>query len=256
LLAEIERLKKARQEDQEQIRVLTEQIRSSERDRGRSSPTGCDSFSSLINSTGSTPNSTCPNSPLSDLPASMHPVSPSTMSGDSFLSDSNFFLEVGPEWPPNSLSPPTKPSPAPKKNVVEDLLGALKQHLTTLEPTPSQSTTFTPLQTRFLKWVLTQKKQFYESQDGLWTSLFQQELNCSAPQIEQLLDVRDNVQAVEGNMSRLQDVLEMLKTLLDAQRDAGNVHLESLTEILTKTQLETLFEWINRFGQVCIKINV
>lgn len=260
LLAEIARLKKARQEDQNQIRILSEvqYSRSSTDDCDRSILNGhlrgsCDSLS---NSTGSTPNSTCPNSPASDLPASMLPLSPSTMSGDSFLSDSSFFLDVGPEWPPNALSPLTKPSPVPKQNVVEDLLGALKQQLTTLESSTSQCSTFTPLQTRFLKWALTQKKQFYESQDGLWTSLFQQELKCSASQVEQLFNVRDNVQAVDSNMSRLQDVLEMLKTLLDAQRDAGNVHLESMTDILSKTQLETLFEWINRFGQVCIKINV
>jgi hypothetical protein len=152
------------------------------------------------------------------------------------------------------------PSDVPKnlKQIIEDLLHALKQHLATASAkmNAAQLSSSTPLQASFLKWIFNQKDSFYEAHDGLWTSLFAGDLGCTPAQLQALKNTRDSVKSGALGTAQLQEILNKLKLVIQTQSSANQVTMEQLNPILTPQQLEALFGWIQRFGAICIKINI
>lgn len=118
-----------------------------------------------------------------------------------------------------------------------------------------------PLQ--FLEWVLNQRDAFYEDQDGLFVSLFKDELKATPAQIKKILAMRPSAKAKEDDQSSVSsgkatgDTLPQLwkRLEMDPVWDQGE-RFDRFCAFLQPSQVISYIEWVKRFGQVCIKIKV
>lgn len=107
---------------------------------------------------------------------------------------------------------------------------------------------------RFVQWIMTQNEKFYEDPCGLWHSLFSQEVGASETQLAQLHELRKEFAQKQllcgpDMVSQAFDVLR--KAMDDSSRMMG-----AFAQIFSPTQLVLFFQWVERFGPVCIKINL
>jgi len=107
---------------------------------------------------------------------------------------------------------------------------------------------------RFVQWIMNQNDKFYEDPTGLWYSLFSQEVGASAAQLSQLLELRKEFvqkQPITGPDMVSQAFDALRKTMDDSSRMMG-----AFAQIFSPAQLVQFFQWVERFGPVCIKINL
>jgi hypothetical protein len=107
---------------------------------------------------------------------------------------------------------------------------------------------------RFLQWIMNQNDKFYEDPSGLWYSLFSQEVGASASQLAQLLELRREFaqkQSISGPDAITQAFDALRKAIDDSSRMMG-----AFAQIFSPAQLAQFFQWVERFGPVCIKINL
>lgn len=134
---------------------------------------------------------------------------------------------------------------------------------------------------RFIEWILTQQDKFYTDTNGLWHKLFKVELNLSDEQFTELSVLRSQVAAQRSaendlRMSAFTWVLSADKqsaASLPATQSLQHVHsqmtsltrlhlqhaqhsLTALRNIMSPQQLARFLDWVERFGSVCITINV
>lgn len=114
------------------------------------------------------------------------------------------------------------------------------------------------LPSRFLQWVFSQSDKFYQDPAGLYTSLFSQELGATPQQLEQLTTLRyfytSTLSTAASSTGR--SPVDSLAAVLRAQIEQGMVTMERFMQIFSAQQLVLFFKWVERFGPICIKINV
>lgn len=106
----------------------------------------------------------------------------------------------------------------------------------------------------FLRWVLNQKNNFYNDPTGLWRSLFEKNLQCTPQQLSQLEELRH---ALRPKLQQWNDLEASLSEVLPLFRNylhEAPATLHSFMHLLSTAQLGSLFQWIDQFGDVCIKI--
>jgi len=107
---------------------------------------------------------------------------------------------------------------------------------------------------RFVQWIMNQSDKFYDDPAGLWYSLFSQEVGASATQLAQLLDLRKEFaqkQVISGP-----DVVSQAFDALRKAMDDSSRMMGAFAQIFSPAQLVQFFQWVERFGPVCIKINL
>lgn len=107
---------------------------------------------------------------------------------------------------------------------------------------------------RFIQWIMNQNDKFYEDPCGLWYSLFSQEVGASPAQLAQLLELRK-----EMTQKQLISGPDMVSQAFDALRkamDDSSRMMGAFAQIFSPAQLVLFFQWVERFGPVCIKINL
>lgn len=94
----------------------------------------------------------------------------------------------------------------------------------------------------FVHWVLSQSDKFYTDPSGLWVSLFITDLGASQVQLDRLLALRASL-----DQNKKDQPLG-----LDDQKKS----MESFLETFSPQQLVLFFQWVEKFGAVCIKIKL
>lgn len=107
---------------------------------------------------------------------------------------------------------------------------------------------------RFVQWIMNQNEKFYEDPSGLWYSLFSQELGASSAQLFQLLELRKEF-AQKLSISGPDMVSQAFDALRKAMDDSSRL-MAAFAQIFSPAQLTSFFQWVERFGPVCIKINL
>lgn len=107
---------------------------------------------------------------------------------------------------------------------------------------------------RFVQWIMNQNDKFYEDPCGLWYSLFSQELGASPTQLVQLLELRKEF-AQKVSISGPDIVSQAFDALRKAMDDSSRL-MAVFAQIFSPAQLTLFFQWVERFGPVCIKINL
>jgi len=110
------------------------------------------------------------------------------------------------------------------------------------------------LPVQFLQWVLSQNDKFYEDPNGLWASLFAQEVGASAEQLNSLRSLRRDPAA--PTLTHVQAAANHLDVLLRGHMAESTSTVEKMMGILSPKQLRAFFQWVDRFGPVCVKINL
>lgn len=114
-----------------------------------------------------------------------------------------------------------------------------------------------PLQ--FLDWVLNQKDAFYADEEGLFLSLFREELKVTQLQLKKILGMRPTVEKEDPSsaLATEKDTLtQLLKRLEQHSVWDQDKRFERFCSILKPSQVISYVEWVQKFGQVCIKIKV
>lgn len=112
------------------------------------------------------------------------------------------------------------------------------------------------LPVQFMQWVLSQKDSFYEDENGLWSSLFGQEVKADVEQIKRLKALRAEINLSRSSTCELEAAAANLKTLLGHQTSQSAKMLDGFMSILSPPQMASLLQWVQRFGSVCVKINI
>jgi len=107
---------------------------------------------------------------------------------------------------------------------------------------------------RFVQWIMNQNDKFYEDSCGLWYSLFSQEVGASPTQLAQLLELRKEF-AQKLSMPGPDMVAQAFDALRKAMDDSSRM-MGAFAQIFSPAQLVLFFQWVERFGPVCIKINL
>lgn len=112
--------------------------------------------------------------------------------------------------------------------------------------------------TNFVRWVLNQGDRFYnvENPSGLWSSLFKSDLGCSPEQLQKFLDLRTNIQGKLREWSEVETAFRKLSPLMRSYFNESAATLESFVSLMTPAQSVQFFQWVDKFGEVCVKINV
>eukprot|EP00456_Euglypha_rotunda_P010315 TRINITY_DN12570_c0_g1_i7.p1 TRINITY_DN12570_c0_g1~~TRINITY_DN12570_c0_g1_i7.p1 ORF type:complete len:365 (-),score=13.33 TRINITY_DN12570_c0_g1_i7:65-1009(-) len=113
---------------------------------------------------------------------------------------------------------------------------------------------------QFLEWALTSERdQFYEEKDGLFLSLFRDQLGASQKQIELLLTLRREMQKEESR-KKDQALLESFRALKSNFLVRGVLKqqeiFDRLRSIFTPSQLAAYFQYVKQYGHVLIKVPV
>lgn len=108
----------------------------------------------------------------------------------------------------------------------------------------------------FVRWILNQNEKFYEDPSGLWHSLFAQSLGCSAAQLQQLKILRETLGPKLQQWNEVESAFAKLCPLVRGYFGDAPTTLRSFVSLLTPTQTGKLFQWVDRFGEVCVKIKV
>jgi len=107
---------------------------------------------------------------------------------------------------------------------------------------------------RFVQWIMNQNDKFYEDSCGLWYSLFSQEVGASPTQLAQLLELRKEF-AQKLSIPGPDMVAQAFDALRKAMDDSSRM-MGAFAQIFSPAQLVLFFQWVERFGPVCIKINL
>jgi len=107
---------------------------------------------------------------------------------------------------------------------------------------------------RFVQWIMNQNDKFYEDPCGLWYSLFSQEVGASPTQLAQLLELRKEF-AQKPPITTPDMVSQAFDALRKAMDDSSRM-LGAFAQLFSPAQLALFFQWVERFGPVCIKINL
>lgn len=107
---------------------------------------------------------------------------------------------------------------------------------------------------RFVQWIMNQNDKFYADPCGLWYSLFSQEVGASSTQLLQLLELRKEFPQ-NVSISGPDIVSQAFDALRKAMDDSSRL-MAAFAQIFSPTQLTLFFQWVERFGPVCIKINL
>jgi len=110
---------------------------------------------------------------------------------------------------------------------------------------------------QFLEWSLLQKEKFY-SDDGLFLSLFRDEMGASAQQIAQVLSLRSQVQqqTFKPKDQALVDAFRNFEALLKSKGLQHPDAFNHLRTIFSPKQLVAYFKWVSQYGAVLIKVPV
>jgi len=113
------------------------------------------------------------------------------------------------------------------------------------------------LAVQFVQWVLSRNDKFYMDPGSLWFSLFVQEVGASPDQLDQLLLLRKAFleqppTTLPGGAESVPLAFDVLRRSLD---DATRL-FGSFLQVFNSPQLLAFLQWVERFGAVCIKINV
>jgi len=108
---------------------------------------------------------------------------------------------------------------------------------------------------RFVQWIMNQHDKFYEDPSGLWYSLFSQEVGASPAQLDQLLELRKEMLLQRTPIGGPDLVSQAFDALRKAMDDSSRL-LAAFAQIFSPAQLVLFFQWVERFGPVCIKINL
>lgn len=104
---------------------------------------------------------------------------------------------------------------------------------------------------RFLQWILTQHNNFYCDPASLWFSLFLQEVRVSANQFDQLFNLHQ--ECIDTSFSSFSGLDEQSHFLNQTLHHPTHM-LQRFMHILTSPQLIVFFQWVERYGDVCLKI--
>jgi len=110
---------------------------------------------------------------------------------------------------------------------------------------------------QFLEWSLIQKEKFY-SEDGLFMSLFRDEMGATLQQIAQMLALRPQMQQQASKVKNqsLVDTFRVFETLLRTKGLQQPESFNQLRAIFTPKQLAAYFKWVSLYGAVLIKVPV
>jgi DNA-binding transcriptional MerR regulator len=103
---------------------------------------------------------------------------------------------------------------------------------------------------------MSQNDKFCQDPSGLWNSLFCVEIGCTVDQIKELMALRTTVKKQSKNAGHVEKAYNKLTQALTRQLHQSNDNLTKLRSIFTPLQLAKYFEWVHRFGPVCVKINL
>jgi hypothetical protein len=110
---------------------------------------------------------------------------------------------------------------------------------------------------QFLEWSMIQKEKFYND-DGLFMSLFRDEMGATPQQIAQLLALRPQLQQ-QASKSKDQSLIDAFRAFESLLRTKGLQQPDSfnhLRAIFTPQQLAAYFKWVSLYGAVLIKVPV
>lgn len=154
----------------------------------------------------------------------------------------------------------SEPVPAPAATGdLNDILIAIKAQIALAESNsvskPDESK-FSKQQLTFLQWMFSQPEEAYSDPEGLWLSLFGQELGCSPFQMSHLEASRNRMKAMIANTAEFEECLNTLKTLVHAKTADDWSRMQDLTTLFTPKQMSALSTWIQRFGSACMKMKM
>jgi len=114
---------------------------------------------------------------------------------------------------------------------------------------------------QFLDWVFSKGDKFYEDENGLFLSLFRDEMGATPEQIMKLMEIkdknRDRTSSDKGKEQVLTESFRLLERLVRQRGSAAHAEtFQKLRTIFTPAQLVTYFRWVAKFGPVCVKINI
>lgn len=113
---------------------------------------------------------------------------------------------------------------------------------------------------QFLEWALTSERdQFYEEKDGLFLSLFRDQLGASQKQIELLLGLRREMQKDESKKKdqALLDSFRALKSNFFARGVLRQQDIfDRLRSILSPSQFTAYLQYVKQYGHVLIKVPI
>jgi len=110
---------------------------------------------------------------------------------------------------------------------------------------------------QFLEWSLIQKEKFY-SDDGLFMTLFRDEMGATPQQIAQVLALRPQIQQQVSKLKNqsLIDAFRVFESLLRTKGIQQPDSFNLLRTIFTPKQLAAYFKWVSLYGAVLIKVPV
>jgi hypothetical protein len=110
---------------------------------------------------------------------------------------------------------------------------------------------------QFMEWAMVQKDKFY-LEDGLFMSLFRDEMGATAQQIAQVLALRPHMQQAATKVKN-QSLIDAFRTFESLLRTKGLQQPDSFNQlraIFTPKQLAAYFKWVSLYGAVLIKVPV
>jgi len=106
----------------------------------------------------------------------------------------------------------------------------------------------------FVRWIMHQNDKFFDDPSGLWRSVFGQTLRCSTAQLQQFQELRRGLRGKLQQWNDIETALTTIWPLLRSYYRETPATLESFLSILAPSQSGQLFQWIARYGEVCVKI--
>lgn len=115
---------------------------------------------------------------------------------------------------------------------------------------------------RFLQWLFSQSDKFYADQSGLWNSLFTQEMHATPLQLQLVQNLRQQLTEGRGNKPGLSATTDATaatrayEKLMSWSIEESSKALANFMQTFDSSQLVLFFQWVQRFGTVCIQINL
>lgn len=98
-------------------------------------------------------------------------------------------------------------------------------------------------QLKFLKWMFSRRDSNFSDPKSLAFNLFTQELKCTPDQLKQLDSSRNKLHSLMSEKS-----VEKLRKMLETYAVTSWTGMDDLISVLNVTQLQSLNEWIMRYG--------
>mmetsp|Transcript_16557 Transcript_16557/g.23244 ORF Transcript_16557/g.23244 Transcript_16557/m.23244 type:complete len:378 (+) Transcript_16557:467-1600(+) len=151
-------------------------------------------------------------------------------------------------------------SAGPIKNAVQDYFDAHKNKAAynDLQMANLEASMSSCVATSFVRWVLNQGDRFYDGDNpgGLWTSLFKNDLGCSADQLQSMQDLRCKMKCKLQEWNEVETAFRRLSPLLRSYFSDSSAILKNFVSLLTPAQTTQFLQWVEKFGEVCVKITV